>query len=231
MRKITTYSSTIAAACITSFAANAQPIKEALHILDVSTSAAIGIELNAARSAGNNVERSIRVMDKNGIVRLRTLGSAGIIRQQLRVDAKLGKKAGSRPRRVAAQLGSIVRAIPQLTASGDIDLQPHTNIIGHLETLSPSLDCQNRRTKIYLYTDGIESSSFVDSQELLSGKASLPAPSGEILKGCIVEMRGLAEQNSNIGTNNAWFVLLRKEWTRFFKSAGVSEFKAYADFE
>jgi len=218
-------SSTIATSAL------AEPIKEAIHVFDLSQSAAVGMNVNAARSAGNHVEKSILSMDNRGVVQLRTLGSAGVVPQQFRIDAQLGKKAASRPNRVAPKLGEFVRSIPELASSGRIQLQPDTNIIGYLETLAPSLNCQQQATKIFLYTDGIESSPRVDSRDLLAGKVSLPSPSGPILQGCAVEMRGLAERNSRLGTNNTWFNLLRDQWALFFKKAGVSEFKAYAEFE
>ena len=214
-----------------SMPADARQIQEALFIIDMSTSAAPAVDAFAAKSAGNYIEKFIKSMKPGDRVKVHTLGRAGIVSQQIYINVILGKKSGTRPRRVASALAKLIRSLPQLVKNKKIKLQPSTNIIGFVETLAPSLDCENKVTTIVIFSDGIEWSEQVNGNDLLAGKIDLPPASGSILRGCHVEIRGLGEQNSNLGTNNAWFVLLRKQWTAFFKSAGVASFKAYAQFE
>ncbi len=210
---------------------NAGQIQETWFVFDVSTSAAVGIDTVAASSAGNYVEKSIRAMKPHDVVKVRTLGSAGVVSQQIHIDATLGKKANIRPRRAARDLAKVIRNLPKFVKDGTIALQETTNVIGFVETLAPSLDCENKLTTVVIFSDGIEWSEQVNGDDLLAGKVELPTASGPILRGCVVELRGLGEQNSELGTNNAWFLLLREQWTKFFQSADAASFKAYAEFE
>ena len=211
--------------------ANAGQPKMALFVFDMSDSAPVAINLNVARSTGNYVQSFISGMKPGDTIKIRTLGTAGIAAQQLYINAKLGKKANNRPRRIAPQIGNLVRSLPQRVKRGEIKIQHRTNIVGFLEALGPSLDCQKVLTTIVIFSDGIEWSTQVRGDDLLSGKKGLPAPSGAILRGCIVEMRGLGQQNIKMGTDSRWFPLLHTQWTKFFTAAGVSRFNAYAEFE
>ena len=223
--------SAIALLCNSTLGANAGQPKMALFAFDISDSAPVAINLNVARSAGNYVRSFISGMRPGDTIKIRSLGTAGVVPRQLYINAKLGKKANTRPRRIAPQIGNLVRSLPQRVKSGEIQIQHRTNIIGFLEALGPSLNCQKVRTTIVIFSDGIEWSTQVRGDDLLSGKKELPAPSGPILKDCIVEIRGLGQQNIRLGTDSRWFPLLRTQWTKFFTAAGVSRFTAYAEFE
>ncbi len=232
MRNILIYSVATATLLLgSSVTANAKQQNTVVFAFDISDSAPVAINPNIARSAGNYVQEYILGMKPGDVVKIRTLGTAGVAAQQVYINAKLGKKANSRPRRIAPQIGKLVRSLPQRVKSGAIKIQHRTNIMGFLEALGPSLDCQKSPTTIVIFSDGIEWSSQVNGNELLSGKKELPAPSGLILKGCIVEMRGLGQQNIRLGTDSRWFPLLRTQWKKFFTAAGVSRFAAYAEFE
>ncbi len=211
--------------------ANANPSEMVVFAFDMSDSAPVAIDANVANSTGNYVQSYIEGMRPGDEVKIRTLGTAGVVAQQIYINVSLGKNANTRPRRIAPQIGNLVRSLPQLVEQGQISIQNRTNIIGFLEAIGSSLDCQKTPTTIVLFSDGIEWSTQVRGDDLLSGNQNLPTPSGEILKGCEVEMRGLGQQNSGLVTDSRWFPLLKSQWSKFFTVAGVSRFSAYAEFE
>lgn len=213
--------------------ANEASARSVLAVLayDISDSAPVAVDPNIARSAGNTTQSIVAGLDPGDEVKLRSLGVAGIAAQQINVNVTLGRKARTRPERIAPAIGALVRSFPDRVRRGDLKIQPQTNIIGFIEALAPSLDCENVATRIVIFSDGIEWSTQVNGKDLVTGKADLPPPSGPILKGCVVEMRGLGQQTSKLGTDSRWFPLLRTQWAHFFQAAGVARFTAYAEFE
>ena len=199
--------------------------------IDNSSSFPVVVDHNIARSAGNSVESLVADMDPGDRVKLRSFGLAGIASQQINVDVTVGRKASMRPRRIARAVGDLVGSMPDRVANGDLEVQDRTNIVGFIEALAPSLDCESTPTRILLFTDGIESSTQLNENNLLSGSADLPRPTGPILEGCTVEIRGLGQVVTEQGTDSRWFPLLRTQWTAFFEAAGAASFKAYAEFE
>ncbi len=214
-----------------STAAQAGPPQLVIFALDLSDSASIAVDINTAKQAGHYVQSVISKMGPGDLVKIRTLGTAGMAAQQIYINVTLGKKARSRPHRIAPRIGGLIHSLPNLVRGGKIKIQPRTNIIGFLEALGPSLNCKKIPIRIVIFSDGIEWSKQLSGKDLLSGKKSLPAPSGPILKGCTIEMRGLGQQNTKLGSDGRWFPILKKEWTRFFKKAGAARFNAYAAFE
>ncbi len=205
--------------------------KLVVFVFDISDSAPVAVDQNIARSAGNTVEAIVANLDPGDRVKLRSLGAAGVAALQINVNVTLGRKARVRPDRIAPAIGALVRSFPMRVRRGDLKIQVRTNIIGFVEAMAPSLDCENSANRIVIFSDGVEWSTLVNGKELVTGKADLPPPSGPILKGCIVEMRGLGQQTNKLGTDSRWFPLLRRQWARFFQAAGVARFNAYAEFE
>ncbi len=196
--------------------------------LDISDSAPLAIEQAIANRAAKLVGSRIASMKKGDSVRLRSLGTYGTAEQALYVNIKLSRKA--RPHKVSKALEQLVSSLPALVKKGRLKLQNETNIIGFLETIAPSLDCTKKPTTILILSDGIEHSAYIKGRDLLLGKKKLPAPSGPILKGCSLEMRGLAQQNKKLKSDPRWFARLNKNWARFAKAAGVAHFKAFAEY-
>jgi hypothetical protein len=215
---------------MTTGTALADPAQLAAFVFDISDSAPVAVDRRVAAAAGRTIEEIVLGMNPEDRVKLRSLGLAGIADQQIAIDVTLGRKAASRPDRIAPALSDLVASFPDLVMAGDLQIQNQTNIIGFVEALAPGLDCQSVSTRIVIFSDGIEWSSQVLGSELLSGEADLPPPSGPVLSGCTVEMRGLGQQTSALGTNSRWFPILRDQWTAIFEAAGVAQFTAYATF-
>lgn len=207
----------------------AEPSALAIFVFDISDSVATTVSPRLAGQAGELVREHVARMQPGDRVMMRSLGAAGIAARQIHLDVELGRKPKTRPRRIAPQLGRMVASMPQLVKDGQLQLQTQTNIIGFVELLAPSLDCENRPTRIVIFSDGIEFSTLVNGNDLLKGNQDLPPPSREILAGCHVEMRGLGQQTEELGTDTRWYIRLRDEWTRFFTAAGVESFKAYGE--
>lgn len=202
--------------------------KEIIIVPDHSDSAPIAVNQQIANMAANLVYSKIATMKMGDMVKIRSLGTYGVASQGLYANIRLSRKA--RPHKVAGRIYRIIRSLPSLVKTGRIKLQPETNIIGFLEAIAPSLDCHARPATILIFTDGIEHSSFISQHELITGRKKLPAPSGRILEGCTLEMRGLGQQRKSLTSNPKWFRLLKKEWAGFAKAAGVARFRAYAEY-
>lgn len=207
--------------------------QQTLHIaaFDMSESYLVAVHDRSARAAGAVVARDVATLQPGDEVWLRSFGLAGVMDQDIHVSITLGSRVQERPRRMAQAIGSVVASIPSRVRRGDLSVQNRTNIVGFIEAIAASLDCSTRSTTLALFTDGIEWSTQVRGDALLAGTASLPAPSGVILEGCHVEMRGLGQVVSDQNTDSRWFPLLRDEWSAFFEAAGVASFTAYATFD
>jgi hypothetical protein len=201
-----------------------------IHAFDMSESYLVATLDRSAQAAGAVVARQVASLSPGDEVWLRSFGLAGVMDQEINVTVILGSRVQERPRRIAPQIGNLVGSIPERVRSGQLSVQNRTNIVGFLSSISTSLDCQARPTTLVLFTDGIEWSTQVRGDQLLAGTASLPAPSGAILEGCHVEMRGLG-QVSDTATDSRWFPILQEQWSTFFEIAGVASFRAYATFD
>lgn len=215
----------------TLFASPAAAQELVVFAFDMSTSAPVAVDANIARTSGSYAASMVTAMQPGDKIMLRSLGTAGLAAQQIKIDVMIGRKANSRADRIAPAIGDLIASLPEHVARGDIETQPQTNIVGFLEALAPSLDCPATPTRIVIFSDGIEWSTQVRGDDLLAGTADLPSPSGPILEDCIVEMRGLGQVTLEGGTDARWFPLLRTQWQSFFEAAGVAQFSAYAAFD
>lgn len=214
---------TVAAGPLTAQAAPAQTL---IVVVDISESAPLAFDPVMAQDAGAFVEAAVGRMNSGDTVRLRSLGTDGLSSGQIRIDVDLVQKY--RPHLAAPLLGGLIGSLPERVARGEVKPQPTSAIVSFLEATGSGLDCRARPTRIVLFTDGIEWSTHLTGRELLAGTKRLPAPSGPILQGCMVEMRGIGQQRSGLRSDGRWLPVLRSEWSRFMTSAGVASFKALA---
>lgn len=199
--------------------------------IDISDSGPLTVDRNVSRAAGNLVKNTVARLQPGDEVRLRSFGAAGIASQQININVTIGRKAKARANRIAPAIGEFLSSLPDRVEKGQITLQTNTNIIGFVEAIAPSLDCEANQIRLILLTDGIEWSEQMNGSELIAGKAQLPPPSGQILKGCIVEMRGVGQQAASRWTDSRWFPILKAQWRSFFEAAGVARFSAYATYD
>ena len=97
----------------------------------------------------------------------------------------------------------------------EIAKQLDTNLLGYFYLYKRDCAAGDR---IFLVTDGLESSSLVDDGDFLQGKASLPSPSSKFLSGCHVHMFGIAQQSDRLTLTSVLHIV--DEWTRWTTEAG-----------
>lgn len=231
MRNLAKILAPVALLASTTLAASGEPKSLLVVAFDISDSAPVAINEALANDAASRIQWLVANLEPGDEVKLRSLGMAGLAVTQISIDIALGRKPRTRPDKIAPVVGNLIRSFPARVQRGELKIQNQTNIIGFLEALSPSLDCERQPTHIVIFSDGIEWSTQVRGNDLVSGKADLPPPSGPILQGCDVEMRGVGQQTAALGTDSRWFPRLRSQWTQFFEAAGVSRFGAYAEFK
>ncbi len=208
----------------------ADEMRRQIHAFDMSDSYLVAVHDRSAQAAGAIVARYVAALSPGDEVWLRSFGLAGAMDREINVTVTMGSRVQERPSRMAPAIGNLVASIPERVRGGELSVQNRTNIIGFLQAVGASLDCQVTRTTLVLFTDGIEWSTQVRGDALLAGTASLPAPSARFLDGCHVEMRGLG-QVSDTTTDSRWFPILRDQWAAFFEAAGAASFRAYATFD
>lgn len=187
-------------------------------LIDVSGSARL-IEVPAfAKAAGDKAKSQILALQPGDWVHVRRVGERGgknFPVEKLRVTRQIS----------AGQVGEIVstyiKSVPSKTPEGDSE----TNLIAALEF--GEFDCSNGG-KLLILSDGIEHSSYITGQALLSGKP-LPAPESDLLKGCEeVTIFGLGQSADGQVPPKA-IKNLKAAWSAWMKAAGVKKFTAIVD--
>lgn len=186
-----------------------------LHIaIDVSASNPMISSVPFAKVISSRVSKQILALPLGDYVSLRTFGHLKLDNLQ-QFDVRLTRKA--KPEKVARAISKFMNNIPR----GGVEPQKSTEIIAQLEW--NEYNCSVGDT-ILLITDGIEASSLINPNKLLSGEVSLPMPEDEYLKGCNVQMIGIGKS-----TNGSWPSVnvknLLREWKAYMKAAGA-DFKA-----
>ncbi|MCB0627557.1 MAG: hypothetical protein KDC43_27450 [Saprospiraceae bacterium] len=190
--------------------------------LDMSGSNDLVTVPEHAANVADVIDRQIKKMDLGDRVVVGLLGAYGHSDNMKRLDITMSRK--KRPEKVGASLGKLIQGIPGLVASGELDTQPNTNLLGFLEDEAFLLDCQNNPAQFILITDGVESSHEVDGNAIIEGKAELPAPRTTSLAGCDLTILGIGQWVS--GANRTVRDRLILAWQKWAKTAGIGHFKA-----
>lgn len=120
----------------------------------------------------------------------------------------------NRPQTVARDVARLIASTPKSEGNG----QGSTNITQFLERTD--FDCANSGM-VFLLTDGVEATAETKPQVLLDGKAALPKPQGEFLKGCRVTMLGLGNTFEGVLPAKEYRTLLAA-WTTWMTAAGAA---------
>jgi len=176
--------------------------------IDLSGSNPLLTHENFAVIAGQYVADQITLLDDGDTVRIMSFGARSEAENVLSKQVKISRK--NRTRKVAKQAASLIQQLPSQAKQGQVE----TNIVAWLE-FTNGFDCENKG-RILVITDGIEHSSYVDSQSFLQGKKALPEPDVD-LKGCKLTFYGLgAGWEASIVKN------IRKSWRNYAEKAGTS---------
>jgi len=185
--------------------------------LDLSGSNPLVESTDYAGVVARSVREKINAMALGDRVVLRTFGQRGLNNLKT-IKVQINRR--DRPEKIGRALSRIIHAIPEK----QLNIQENTNIVAFLEFTD--FGC-GQGGEVFLVTDGIESSSYVAGPAFLRGKASLPQPDEDVLKGCAVTMFGIGKN-----VNGPWppqqVKNIRKQWTSWMEKAGA-EFNPVID--
>lgn len=178
--------------------------------VDVSASSG-AFNPTLSKIAAARARKAIAALQLGDVVRLQKFGARNVQNlpsETIRIDRAL------RPAVVAAWIGKYIEEIPAKIPAGDAE----TNIIAYLE-FGSYFDCGNKG-KVLLISDGIESSNYISSGQLLAGKA-LPRPESNLLAGCEIELFPLGQTQGGSVPPQA-IKNLRAAWSAWMKEAGAT---------
>lgn len=176
--------------------------------IDLSGSNPLLSHANFAHGAAAHVQATIRALKPGDVVRIKTFGARDSALNLLQHRVTISRR--NRAAKIAAQVGQFVRTLPEQTETG----QSSTNLIAWLE-FTEGFACK-ADSEILVITDGLESSTYVDAKDLLSGKKALPAPDVD-LKGCALTFYGLGT-----GWKPQDVKRVRKAWRAWSDEAGAT---------
>lgn len=160
-----------------------------------------------ARVAGTYAGSRVAALSLGDVVSVRSFGARDL--SNLR-SSNVSITRKNRPDQVARQVAQFIAGIP----SAGVTPQPSTNLVAFLEF--GDFDCA-RGGEILLITDGLESSSYADADALMKGKAKLPEPQPDFLKGCTVTFYGLGVRQPAQAVK-----IVREAWRDWFEKAGAT---------
>ena len=173
--------------------------------IDLSGSNPLLMHENFAHEAAKHVSSRILTLQEGDTVNVRSFGARDDASNLLNHSFEIGRRM--RPKKLAKIISHYIGSIPQQ----DNISQLSTNLIAWLEFTS-GFECGDQG-EIIVITDGIESSTLIDGDRLVAGRAHLPAPEGD-LKGCTVSYFGLGA-----GLQPQAIRILRKEWQGWFEKS------------
>lgn len=176
--------------------------------IDLSASNPLLSHKNFAHIASQHVTSEITKLKDGDIVRVQTFGSRKDALNLLNPTFEISRRL--KPNKVAGIVAQYIQSLPEQKDAS----QSSTNLVAWLEFTS-GFNCA-ANSHIFVITDGLESSSYVDGNLLLQGKKSLPKPDID-LKGCGLTFYGLGA-----GWMPQQVKIVRKEWERWAEQAGAS---------
>lgn len=179
--------------------------------IDLSGSNPLLTHENFAYGASQYVGNAISALKSGDIVQIKTFGARADAKNLLAQRITVSRR--NRPEKIAEIVSQFVRSLPEREATA----QSSTNLVAWLEFTS-DFDCAEAG-EILVITDGLESSSYVDAKDLISGRKALPAADVS-LKGCALTFYGLGA-----GWKPQEVKTVRKAWRQWAEQA-QTEFNA-----
>ena len=176
--------------------------------IDLSGSNPLLSHINFAHGAAAHAHAAISALKPGDVVQLKTFGARDSALNLLQHHVTISRR--DRAAKVAGQVAQYIRTLPEQTKTG----QSSTNLIAWLE-FTDGFDCQ-QDGQVLVITDGLESSSYVNAKDLLSGKKTLPAPDVD-LNGCGLTFYGLGA-----GWPPKEVKRVRKAWQAWADQAGAA---------
>lgn len=175
--------------------------------IDLSASNPLLAHKNFAYVASQYVTSEINKLKEGDVVHVKTFGARHDAVNLLNPSFQLSRKW--KASKVSGIVAQYIQSLPEQKDAS----QGSTNLIAWLEFTS-GFNCADNG-HILAITDGLESSSYVDGNQLLQGKKHLPKPEID-LKGCTLTFYGLGA-----GWMPQQVKFVRKEWERWAEQAGT----------
>ena len=187
-------------------------------VIDQSVSNPLVLDKAYAKMVARYAQAQISTLQLGDWLHIRHFGdrsAAHFLSEKIRITR------GMRADKAAAMVAGFIASLPSKQLQG----QRQTNIIAVLEF--GQFDC-DKKSRVLLLTDGIESSALMNERDLLSGNKPLPPPDEKFLSGCEVTMMGVGQSIDGSLTPQA-VKHLRAAWTAWMKQAGASPFTVIID--
>ncbi len=179
-------------------------------VLDLSGSSSFPDDEEFVNASIRQVAMEIAKLEEGDRVIVQTLGELSAKNLKVfhrRIDRRHPK--ANVAREVAMYLKSFTER--------EVPAQADTNLLGYFYLNKRNCESGDR---IFLITDGQESSSLVNEREFVSGQTSLPPPKGPILAGCHVHMFGIGQQTEALSLESTLHIV--EEWTKWTTEAGAT---------
>lgn len=175
--------------------------------IDLSGSNPLLAHKNFAYIASQYVTAEINKLNNGDSVQVKTFGSRTVADNLLNPTFRISRRM--KPAKVAGMVSQYIQSLPE-----QVDVaQTSTNLVAWLEFTS-GFNCADAG-QVLVITDGIESSAYVEGDQLLQGKKGLPKPDVD-LKGCSLTFYGLGAGSPPQAVRN-----VRNEWMRWAEQAGA----------
>ena len=103
-----------------------------------------------------------------------SLGDAGLAQRSIDVRVTLTNRCATKPRRMGTQFDGYLTALPQLMESGQLQADESTSLVSFLRSVGPI--CAAGKSKIILFTDGINGRMRCKAEASLMGALICPCP-------------------------------------------------------
>lgn len=196
---------------------NSQTAPRIVIGLDLSIGNPLIRDETFAARAGERVGEYIEKLPMRSEVSIRTFGDFNGSPEVLRFDriVSLAQTAET----IGNFVQTLITGMPKIVREeGQIEPHIQTNILGFLDSMSDSLECSERPTRVILITDGLEDSEYA---MLADGNSALPDPSDTLYKDCeVMEMIGvgLGQRSPDLAKR------IRDAWKAWASKAGFTDF-------
>ena len=212
---------------VASTAAAQDNVDATIFPVDISGSVGHLFDQVVADETAGFVERYIAGLDHPHQLWMLSFGEPGLAHRVINIRATVTDRRASNARTLSAQFGAYFRALPGLVKNGDLTPQNITSIIEFLRAIEPV--CAKGRTRVVMFTDGVEWSSTVDGAALMKGAVTLPMPTERFLSGCDIEMLGVGQVKGTTSSEGL-AVRLIPQWKAFLDAAGADSVRVTGSF-
>ena len=204
-----------------------EDVNSTMFAVDISGSVGHLFDQIVADETAEYVGGYIAGLDNPHRIWMLSFGEPGQAHRLINIKAMVTERRGSNARALSAQFGAYFRALPGLVQSGDLTPQNSTSIIEFLHALKPV--CAREKTRIIMFTDGIEWSAAIDGPGLMNGSVTLPMPNEKFLSGCQIEMLGVGQVKGTMSAEGLAGRLI-PQWEAFLGAAGADAVRVMGSF-